>query len=69
MKTAGILCIVAGLILTIYTTFTFFSKDKVLDLGRIEIEKEKEHNVSWSPILGIIILCAGGFMVWQSSKK
>jgi LPXTG-motif cell wall-anchored protein len=69
MKLLGISFIILGLILTVYTTFSFFSKDKILDLGRVEISKEKEHKVSWSPVIGIILLAAGGVLVWRSSKK
>lgn len=69
MKLLGIILIVLGLILTIYTTFSYFSEDKILDLGRVEISKEKKHHISWSPVLGIILLVGGAMIVWRSDKK
>ncbi len=35
MKTAGILILIVGLGLTIFTAFTFFTKEKVVDIGKI----------------------------------
>ncbi len=69
MKQAGIMLIVIGFVLSIYTTFSFFTRDKVLDLGRVEITKDKEHSLSWSPAVGIILLGLGGILVWKSFKK
>jgi len=69
MKQLGIILIIIGLVLSIYTTFSYFTKEKVLDLGRVEINKEKEHSVSWSPIAGIALIAIGGLIFWQASKK
>jgi hypothetical protein len=69
MKQVGIILITIGLILTIYTTVSFFTKEKVLDLGKVEVSKKEKHTVSWSPILGVILLGVGSIAVWRSSKK
>lgn len=69
MKQLGIIVIIIGLALTIFTAFTFFTKEKVVDVGPVEITRDKPHNLSWSPIVGIALIGIGGLMVWQSSKK
>jgi uncharacterized membrane protein YidH (DUF202 family) len=69
MKNAGIVIVIIGLLLTIYTTFTFFTKEKVVDLGAIEITSDKPHHLSWSPLIGVAVMAIGGIVVWQSSKK
>ena len=69
MKTAGIIIIVIGIALTIYTGITFFTKEKVVDIGRLEITRDKPHYLDWSPIIGIIVIGIGGVVLWQSSKK
>jgi len=69
MKTFAIILIVIGLGLTIFTTFTYFTKEKVVDLGEIEITSNKPHQLNWSPLAGIGIIAVGGILFWQSNKK
>jgi len=69
MKKAGIVIILIGLILTIVTAFTFFTREKVVDIGKVEISANKRHHLSWSPLVGIAIMGVGGIILWQAPKK
>jgi hypothetical protein len=69
MKSAGITLLIIGLLLTVFTTFKFFTREKVVDLGIVEITANKPHDVSWSPIIGIVVMGIGGLVLWQASKK
>ena len=69
MKTAGIIIILIGLGLTIFTAFTFFTKEKVVDIGKIEITRNKPHDLNWSPLIGIAVMGIGGVVLWRSYKK
>jgi len=69
MKKLSIVVFLAGLTLTIFTTITFFTKEKVVDLGKIEISRDKPHSFNWSPFLGIAIMGVGGILFWQSNKE
>lgn len=69
MKITGITLILIGLVLTIVTAFTFFTKEKVVDLGKVEITRSKPHSLNWSPLIGIGIIGLGGIILWQSIKK
>lgn len=69
MKRTGIIIILIGLALTIFTAFTFFTKEKVVDIGKVEITRNKTHHLNWSPIVGIVAMGVGGVVLWQSSKK
>lgn len=69
MKLTGITLLIIGIILTIFTTFKFFTKEKVVDLGAIEITADKPHDFSWSPVIGIVVMGIGGLVLWQASKK
>jgi hypothetical protein len=69
MKKAGIFIILLGLGLTIFTAFTFFTKEKVVDIGKVEITRNKPHHLNWSPLIGIAVMGIGGVVLWQSSKK
>jgi LPXTG-motif cell wall-anchored protein len=69
MKKIGIIIIIIGFALTVFTTFTYFTKKKVVDLGKIEITADKPHTINWSPIIGIAVMGIGGVVLWQSKKK
>ena len=69
MKTTGIIIIIVGLLLTIFTAFTVFTKEKVVDVGKVEITRNKPHHLNWSPIIGIVVMGIGGVVLWQSYKK
>jgi hypothetical protein len=69
MKVTGIILIIIGFVLTIVTTFKFFTKEKVVDLGIVEITTEKPHEINWSPLLGVAVMGIGGLVLWNASKK
>jgi cytochrome b subunit of formate dehydrogenase len=69
MKAGGIVLIVLGLLLTIFTAVTYFTKEKVVEIGKLEITRDKPHYVYWSPIVGIVLIGIGGVVLWQSNKK
>lgn len=69
MKKVSIVVILIGLALTIFTTVTYFTKEKVVDLGKIEISRDKPHHFNWSPIVGIAIMGIGGILFWQTYNE
>ncbi|HLP19583.1 MAG TPA: hypothetical protein VK174_04750 [Chitinophagales bacterium] len=69
MKTAGIILIVIGLVLTIFGGVTFFTKKKVVDIGELEISKTEKHHIPWSPIAGAVVILVGGGMLVMGAKK
>ena len=58
-KTIGIVLVIIGVIMMIYTGFNYVTREKVVDLGPLEINKEKSHPVQWSPIIGAVLLVGG----------
>jgi divalent metal cation (Fe/Co/Zn/Cd) transporter len=69
MKKAGIFIVIIGLALTIFTAVTYFTREKVVDIGSLKITANKPHHLSWSPLIGIAVMVAGGVMVVMSPKK
>jgi len=69
MKKVGYALILIGLVLTIFTTVTFFSRERVAKIGDINITANKRHHLKWSPLVGIVVMAIGGVVVWQSPKK
>jgi hypothetical protein len=69
MKKLGIVLITIGLIMTIITGFKVITKEKVVDLGPVEINKEEKTPIYWSPILGFVILGAGALLLFTGKKQ
>lgn len=69
MKSLGIILIVLGALAFVYTGFTYTKKEKVLDIGPIEVNKEKKKTVSWPPIAGALLLVAGVALVLMDKRK
>jgi membrane-associated HD superfamily phosphohydrolase len=63
MKKAGIIILLVGLLMTIYTGFTYFTREKVVDLGQLELTKNNRHTVNWQSYLGIGIMIIGGVVL------
>lgn len=68
-KTIGIIMIILGIIMLLYTSFNYVTTEKVVDIGPIQINKEVNHPVSWSPIIGIILAVGGVVLIVTNNKK
>ena len=68
-KTSGIVLIIIGIIMMAYTGFNFVITEKVVDLGPIEINKESNHPIQWSPIIGAILLVVGSVVILSDKKS
>ena len=68
-KTIGLIIIGIGLIMTLYTGFNYVTKEKVVDIGSVEITADKDHTASWSPFIGIGIMVIGGVVFLYGKKK
>lgn len=67
-KSVGFVLIVLGIIMIAYTGFNYITTEKVVDLGPIEISKDKNHFIGWSPIVGIVLLAAGVIALLRNKK-
>jgi uncharacterized membrane protein YidH (DUF202 family) len=68
-KTLGIVLVVIGIIMMVYTGFNYVTTEKVVDLGPIEINAEKSHNVQWPPIVGVLLIVGGAVIIVLVKKK
>ena len=69
MKKVALFIIVVGLALTIFTAFTFFTREKVAKIGDVQITRDKPHYLNWSPLFGIAVIGIGGILYLVSTKK
>jgi hypothetical protein len=77
MKKNGLIVLIIGIVLTLLTSFDFITKEKVVDMkekvvdmGSVEISANKNHRLQWSPIIGMSIMALGfGLMVFGNKNK
>lgn len=69
-KSIGLAIVVIGLLMTLYTGFTYVTREKIVDIGNVEITADKDNTASWSPFIGVGIMVLGGvvFFVGKKSK-
>ena len=59
MKNLGIVLVVLGIIMMVYTGFNYVTRERVVDVGPVQIDANRNHAVAWSPIVGVVLLVAG----------
>ncbi len=67
-RTLGIILIVLGAAMLIWTGFTYTKKEKIIDAGPIQVSADRQKSVNWPPYLGGILI-VGGIIVVATSKK
>ena len=65
----GIILIVVGIIALAYGGFTYTKREKIIDVGPLQVSADKEHTVPLPPILGALALAGGVVLVIVGSKK
>ncbi|WP_421939654.1 hypothetical protein [Pedobacter sp.] len=68
-RTVGLILIVVGIAMLVWTGFSYTKKEKIVDAGPIQISADKEKSVNWPPYVGGIILVAGVVVLVASKKK
>lgn len=68
-KTFGIILIVIGAAMLIWTGFSFTREEKIVEIGSLEISADKKENVNWSPYVGGGVLVLGFVLLLVSRRK
>ena len=67
-RNIGIVLILLGVVMLIWTGFSYTKKEKIIDAGPIQVSADKKETVNWPPYLGGLLLI-GGIVVLITSKK
>ena len=68
-KTIAIILIIIGAVMLIWTGFSFTRKEKVVDIGPLEVTADKKERVNWPPYVGGVVLVAGFVLLLSTRKK
>jgi uncharacterized iron-regulated membrane protein len=69
MRVLGIILIALGIIMMIITGVNVVTQKNVVDLGALQIDKRENSPVSWSPIVGGVLLVAGVVIVVAGNRR
>lgn len=72
MKTytlAGIVLVVAGVAALAYQGLTYTTREKVVDLGPIQMTAKRTHSLPLPPIVGGVALAGGIALIVIGNKK
>ena len=58
-KTIGIILLAIGVVMLIWTGFSYTQRENVVDAGPVHISADKQKSVSWPPFAGGILAVAG----------
>lgn len=65
----GVVLIIAGITALAVRSFSYTTKEKVLDLGPIQATADKEHDVYIYPAAGIAAILIGGVLVVMGRRN
>jgi drug/metabolite transporter (DMT)-like permease len=68
-RNMGIFIGVIGILMMIYTGFNYVTEKKVIDLGPLQINREVDHPISWSPVIGAILIIGGIALIVTNKSK
>ena len=69
MKVVAVLLIVLGLVALAYGGITMTTRDKIVDLGPVEVTQEEKHRLPLPPVVGGIAVAAGIIMLVAGARK
>jgi hypothetical protein len=56
MKTLAVILIILGALAVAYQGFSYVTREKIIDVGPVEVSAEKQKTVFLPPVLGALLL-------------
>jgi hypothetical protein len=69
MKTLAVVLIIVGALAVVYQGFTYVTREKVVDIGPVEVTADKQKTVFLPPVLGAVVLVTGVALLLTSSRS
>jgi hypothetical protein len=61
--------LVLGILALAYQGITYTTQEKVIDLGPVKVEAEKERTIPLPPILGGVAVAAGVLLIFLGTRR
>jgi drug/metabolite transporter (DMT)-like permease len=69
MAMVGIVLIVIGVVMLVYQGITFTTREKVLEVGPVEVRKDTQKTIPLPPLVGGVALAAGIVLVLVGARR
>jgi len=69
MKLIGIALIVVGVLALAFGGFSYTTRERVVDIGPVKVDADKEHTMPIAPIAGVAALVGGIALVMVGAKS
>jgi len=69
MRTTGIVLIIVGILMFVFSEINFTTEKKVVDVGPIEVNKKEKKSIGWPAYGGGIVALLGVVLVVAGSRK
>lgn len=69
MKTAGIVILILGLGMLLFTTINYFGSEKIVEIADVQIRASHAWNLSWLPFSGLAVMVIGAYLYLKSSNR
>ncbi len=69
MKKFGIVLIILGIVITVFSGITFHQEESIVEIGDVEVTREREREVNWPQWAGVVVIAAGVVVFLAGRKK
>ena len=69
MKKIGIVLIILGIVISVFSGITFKQEESIVEIGDMEVTREKEREVNWPQWAGVAVIAAGVVIFIAGRKK
>ncbi len=69
MKKLGIALIILGIVITVFSGITFQQEESIVEIGDVEVTREREREVNWPQWAGVVVVVAGAVVLLAGRKK
>ncbi len=69
MRILGIVLIIAGVLMLIFSNVSFTKEEKLIDIGPLEVNKKEKKTVAWPTYAGAIAIIGGIALVALDRKR
>lgn len=68
MKILGIVLIIVGVLMCFFTSFSYTSEKKIIDLGPLEVNKKEDKTLDWPIYAGVGVGLIGIALIAMDKK-
>jgi hypothetical protein len=65
----GLVLVVLGIVALLVPSYTYFTTDRVADVGFFKLDISRPHTLIFNPIVGVVTLVAGTLLVLLGRRE